>query len=94
MHGTPFASNVSPMNHYKMSRAQQICNSNDYPSGSKDGSSLMKCAQPELQPFAPAGMLQPPANVIDWQLVPARVEEGSPSNEQERSNDNDKDLML
>lgn len=66
--GTPFESNASPMNHHKMSRAHQIMHANDYPSGSKDSSSVMKqIRQTELQPFTDATMLLPPS-VNDWQL--------------------------
>ena len=89
--GTPFESNVSPMNHYKMSRAQQIMHSNEYPSGSKDSSSVMKqIRQTELQPFTDTTPLLPHGNVIDWQLVPAPVEDASASNDDL----NDKDLIL
>lgn len=83
--GTPFESNVSPMNHYKMSRAQHIMHSNEFPSAaSKDSSSVMKqIRQTDLQPFTDTTPLLPHANVLhDWRLQPAPVEDASASNDE------------
>ena len=104
--GTPFESNVSPMNQYKMnmSRAQmtasgglQVHSADGVCSGSKDSSSVMKqIRQTELaNTLVPAfGAYGPAAlpstDVIDWQLAPAPVEDNGSSHEEL----NDKELML